>query len=405
MNGKRVLFRPIWLLVFPAVLFFQGCNLLFVAQGKTSFKAAPAGDIPTADSLSKQMNRAVVLNYIVEKGDKLDFIAQLYYSDVSGKKKLAKENSLKRGAPLKAGRVLRIVEPVFYPSPEEIRKKRETYQSTAQATSTPSIKPSRSPSPVATLIAEEKDITIVPRPKTNLAFAPGEKFTYEVKALGVVAGFAGLEVGDCVKVEGRPCYPLIAKAKSAFPFSTVYTVDDVQTSYFDTVDFFTWKYESKVVEGGYRAHNVELFRQLKHKMVRQHNEETPEESDIPSYTQDIISCFYYFRLLPAEEGKNYVIPASASGKNYKLLVKVLGREKIKVGAGTFDCLKVKPFVKYDTVFRNKRDIELWVTADQRHIPVLVRSAILIGSVEVALLDVVIPEIKGVGDKFESRLSP
>jgi hypothetical protein len=150
---------------------------------------------------------------------------------------------------------------------------------------------------------------------------------------------------------------------------------------------------------------VELFHQLKHKLVRQHNEETPEESDIPSFTQDIISCFYYFRLLPAEVGKNYIIPASSSGKNYKLMVKVLGREKIKVGAGTFDCFKIKPLIKYETVFRNKRDIDLWVTADSRHIPVLVRSAILIGSVEVSLLDVVIPEIKGVGDKLDSRLSP
>jgi hypothetical protein len=292
---------------------------------------------------------------------------------------------------------------VIYPSPDEIRKRREAYQ--AQAISTPAAKQIRSskPTATATLTTEEKDITVVPRPKSNLVFAPGEKFTYEVKALGVVAGFASLEVGDVVKVEGRPCYPLIAKAKSAFPFSTVYTVDDVQTSYFDVVDYFTWKYESKVVEGGYRAHNVELFHQLKHKLVRQHNEETPVESDIPSYTQDIISCFYYFRLLPAEVGKNYIIPASASGKNYKLMVKVLGREKVKVGAGTFDCFKIKPLIKYDTVFRNKRDIELWVTADQRRIPVLAKSAIVIGSVEISLLDIVIPEIQGVSTKLESRL--
>ncbi len=51
--------------------------------------------------------------------------------------------------------------------------------------------------------------------------------------------------------------------------------------------------------------------------------------DIQPFTQDIISCFYYFRLLPLEVGKKYLIPTSSGGKNYKLIVKVLGREKIK----------------------------------------------------------------------------
>src|SRR6185369_16638716 len=106
---------------------------------------------------------------------------------------------------------------------------------------------------------------------------------------------------------------------------------------------------------------------IKHKLKRKHNDEKTEEIDIPPYCQDIISCFYYFRLLPLETGKKYAIPTTSGGQNYKLIIQVMGREKITIPAGTFDCLKVRPFVKHDTVFRNEEDIDLWVTADPRHI--------------------------------------
>ena len=71
-----------------------------------------------------------------------------------------------------------------------------------------------------------------------------------------------------------------------------------------------------------------------------------------------------------------------------------GRETLTTGAGTFDCFRLKPFVKYETIFRNSENIDLWVTANFRHIPVLIKSAILIGNIEISLLEASLPEIKG-----------
>jgi len=191
-------------------------------------------------------------------------------------------------------------------------------------------------------------------------------------------------------VEGRPCYPLTARANAVFPLSAVYPVKDVQTSYFDTVDFLSWKFQNDVVEGNYKAKNLEIYDQLRHKMVRKHNDEAPWSLDIPPFAQDIISCFYYFSLLPIEVGKTYSIPTQSSGKNYQLIIRVVNREKITVLAGTFDCFRLKPMVKSDTVFRNKEEIDLWVTADARHIPVKIKSGITIGSIDVELLEASLP---------------
>ena len=351
------------------------------------------------------MSREVVLHYKVQEGDTLDLIAEAFYGKDFPKKKLARRNHLDPNKPLKPGLVLKIAKPFNFPSKDDLDQRRKALVERAQSTATPG--PTWTP-----VLAfsepdteeDEKDIEKIPRPKANRAFAPGEKLTYEVRAIGVLGGYATLSVENSQDVHHRPCYPLMARAKSAFPFSTFYPVNDVQTSYFDSVDFLTWKFENDVHEGNYKARNREDYDQIQHTVTRQHNQEPTETDDIQPFTQDIISCLYYFRLLPLQEGKKYMVPTCSLGKNYKMICKVLSREKITCPAGTFDCLHAKPFVKYGTVFRNKEDIDLWLTADDRHIPVLIKSAIVIGSIEVSLLDATVPDINGDGGKMASRVS-
>jgi hypothetical protein len=58
-----------------------------------------------------------------------------------------------------------------------------------------------------------------------------------------------------------------------------------------------------------------------------------------------------------------------------------------VGAGAFDCLVVEPVLKYSGIFENKGKLTVWVTDDQRRIPVLMRSKILIGAISAVLEEV------------------
>ncbi|HTA76954.1 MAG TPA: DUF3108 domain-containing protein, partial [bacterium] len=147
------------------------------------------------------------------------------------------------------------------------------------------------------------------------------------------------------------------------------------------------------------AQNAEKYDQVKHTLWRQHNHEDPEVVDIPPFAQDLISCFYYFRLLPLEVGKKYSIPTTSTGKNYNLVIAVVRQEKKTVSMGTFDCYLIKPYVKHDTVFRNSEDIDMWVTTDPRHVPIFIKSGIVIGSIEISLLQATLPEIKGVPDNL------
>jgi hypothetical protein len=378
---------------------FQGCSLLFVAKGKTGFVAVKSQEVPKAKSLSGEMDRTDVIHHKVEDGETLPFLGEAYFGqEKEGTGQIAKANHLGVHSKLKQGKILRIVNPLNFPTIGELRDQLKAFK---KRSASPSNNSEKSQAPVFTtkdVGFNEKDIVKLSRPKLNLAFSPGEKLVYEVKALSVIAGEAILEVDSPVTVEKRPCYPLVARAKAAFPFSLVYPVKDVQTSYFDTTDFLTLKFENDVSEGNYRAQNLEKYDQVNHRLWRRHDNDDPEEVDIPPFAQDLISCFYYFRLLPIEVGKKYLIPTSSTGKNYNLVIVVVRREQVTIPLGTFDCYLVKPYVKHDTVFRNSGNIDLWVTADSRHVPVLIKSAIVIGSIEISLLQATLPVITGLSNK-------
>jgi hypothetical protein len=93
--------------------------------------------------------------------------------------------------------------------------------------------------------------------------------------------------------------------------------------------------------------------------------------------QDILSALYFVRTLNFQVGDTLQINLHDVSKSYPLKVKVNRRERVKVPAGQFDCLVVEPFLESEGMFRSQGRIEIWLTDDERKIPVLMRSEIMI----------------------------
>jgi len=65
---------------------------------------------------------------------------------------------------------------------------------------------------------------------------------------------------------------------------------------------------------------------------------------------------------------------------------VVKREKVKVPAGTFNTVCIKPKLKFEGLWRQKGDIHIWLTDDDRRLPVLVTSKVfLLGTVDIVLV--------------------
>lgn len=65
---------------------------------------------------------------------------------------------------------------------------------------------------------------------------------------------------------------------------------------------------------------------------------------------------------------------------------VRGREKVETPAGTFDCLVVEPTLRSGAFFKNEGKLTIWLTDDDRRMPVLMRSKLPIGAISVELTE-------------------
>jgi hypothetical protein len=71
-------------------------------------------------------------------------------------------------------------------------------------------------------------------------------------------------------------------------------------------------------------------------------------------------------------------------KVYDLNVKYLGKERITVDAGTFDCIVVEPLVQEGGLFKSEGSIVIWLTDDDLKIPVKVKTKVVVGSIDAEL---------------------
>ncbi len=94
---------------------------------------------------------------------------------------------------------------------------------------------------------------------------------------------------------------------------------------------------------------------------------------------------------PLKPGENYVFDIFSGGNRYVFGFKVLARESITTGLGTFDTLKIEPSVVWLSQGDFRQDATetlIWVTNDAKHLPVRIESAAYIGLVRADLTQVV-----------------
>jgi hypothetical protein len=63
---------------------------------------------------------------------------------------------------------------------------------------------------------------------------------------------------------------------------------------------------------------------------------------------------------------------------------VLRRERVKVPAGTFDAVVIQPVIKTKGVFSESGHAELWISDDDRHMIVQMKSQLSFGSLDLYL---------------------
>lgn len=229
------------------------------------------------------------------------------------------------------------------------------------------------------------------------AFGVGERLVFDVNYGFVTAGEAVLAITGSEKIGNRKCYRVEVNITSVPSFSLFYKVEDRYLTFIDMESLAPWRFEQHIREGSYRRDFVAEFDQ--HKGTATTTDGGSFET--PQYVHDIMSAFYYVRALDLrgrQKGDQIVLQNFYKDKTYELVVKFLGRQELEVAAGTFKTVVVEPLVREGGLFKSEGRIVVWLTDDDRKLPVRVNTKVVIGSIDTELR-----EYSGIAGPLPARI--
>lgn len=233
------------------------------------------------------------------------------------------------------------------------------------------------------LVGQEGSLTggSAPAELADVPFGVGERLDYRVKFGPLKVGEAYMQVVGIDTVVGHPTYHLQSLIKGSTPF---YKLEDMQESWLDVYLFSSRRYVQDSHQGSY-----ERYRDYRFDLENGVYENSDGETDsIPERPLDDASFVYFVRAVPLEVGETYEWNTYFRWDRNPVILKVLRREKIRVPAGEFSTIVVRPIIKTKGIFSEGGEAEIYVTDDDRRVPVKLVTKLKVGSVILELTEYV-----------------
>jgi hypothetical protein len=141
-------------------------------------------------------------------------------------------------------------------------------------------------------------------------------------------------------------------------------------------------FEANLHERKYKAQKRTEFLWKENKVTHTQNQVTEHFDNVAAGHLSVIDAFLAVRNLKLIPGQKLNIPIFDSRKQYEIEVNVLPeKEEVKAPWGEkVRCLIIKPKLKTAGIFTNKGEMTLWLTDDERHIPIKVKVKIKFGRI-------------------------
>jgi hypothetical protein len=214
-----------------------------------------------------------------------------------------------------------------------------------------------------------------PRP-----FQVGEQLTYEISWLNITAGTAVMEVAAAAMEGDQPLVKLITTAQSRPAITKFFPVDNRVESLLNPDTLLPEHLTFRRREGK-KKEDIEYTFHRKEGTVTAVKGGTTETLEIPSGTQDIISCLYYARSeLSLRPGSSLTMNVHHDKKTHKMDVRVEAIETINSSSGKVETARVLVVMPFQGIFLNQGNIRVWFTNDDRRIPIRMKAKVIIGSI-------------------------
>ena len=210
-------------------------------------------------------------------------------------------------------------------------------------------------------------------------FTVGETLEFDLKVNIIKAGNAMLKVIGEEEIDGNQVYHVKYTVKSNRYVDRLFYVRDQVDSWLDKEGLFTRRFIKNIREGSYR-YKLEAEMNYIDSTLTSEDEVFPIESEI----RDPFSLFYYLRSIPLKVGQKLSFKTFDNGQFVDFHIIVHRKENVRVPAGRFKCLVIEPYRKGKTLFKQKGDMRIWLTDDERRLPVKIETKATFGSMKMLL---------------------
>lgn len=190
-----------------------------------------------------------------------------------------------------------------------------------------------------------------------------------------------MEVVGIEPLRGRDAYHTRFLVRGGTSF---YRVNDRYESWFDAHTLESLRYAQQIDEGSYERERLfDIFPE------RRSFTEAGKPEHQPSVAEplDDGSFLYFLRTISLEVGKTYEFNRYFRPDRNPVVVAVLRRERIRVPAGTFDAIVVRPTIKTTGIFSKGGRAEVWFADDSTRRMLQMESRLSFGTLSLYLRSV------------------
>ena len=222
----------------------------------------------------------------------------------------------------------------------------------------------------------------------------GEKLVYAASynMSGLMTQLAQVTMEtETMKTSKNTFLHLSCQASTYSKWDSFFKIRDLYESYVNPTTLKPSLYKRNIFEGGFTKTEKYIFksdgRTVASTSKRKNNPETNRTFSIGSGTQDIVTLIYKLRTVDFQNFKKDQIKSLAlvfDEKEIPVVVKFMGKETLSAGnLGTKECYKIAIGAKTQVLKGKDKNI-IWLTADTKKIPALIKFSIPVGTGQLTL---------------------
>ena len=229
-----------------------------------------------------------------------------------------------------------------------------------------------------------------PRAERSVPFAAGETLGYDVSwSSYLTAGTATTTVLEKKPSFNSTAYYIVAEGRPTPLLSKLYSVYYKMDTLLDSFTLLPQRGSVYSEEGKRHRFKTTQFDRPAKKVLFEYKSDTTVKSDFATspLTQDALSAIYVLRAIPLKPGEKMTMPISDNGINYKVQFDAGASEKVRTPRGDQTALKIRLSVFDDKGKALGKNVFIWLSEDERRLPVKLQADLPVGSFNLLLRDV------------------